>query len=237
MDTTPTDPVPAWLPLLLQTADALFPTGSYAHSFGFEECVGLKLVHDELTLRSFLLEQVVPALEHLELPFLRFAYEAVVAHDFATLAALDQEIGASKLARETREASVRLGRRRLQALLSILPEEPRLAACSRAVALDRLTGHHVIICAFQGVVAGVPLPAALATYFYQSIAAVAGASLKLIRLGQDGMQRALHAAVAGAAEVVQRSLLVAREDAGSFNPLLEIASMRHERAGERLFIS
>ena len=237
MDTTPTESIPAWLPLLLQTADALFPTGSYAHSFGFEECVGLKLVHDELTLRTFLHEQIIPALENLELPYLRFAYEAVLAHDFVTLSALDQEIGAAKLARETREASVRLGRRRLQALLSILPDEPRLAACGRAVALERLAGHHVIICAFQGVVAGVPLRATLTAYFYQSIAAVAGASLKLIRIGQDGMQRALHAAVAEATEAVARSLLVAREDAGCFNPLLEIAGMRHERVPERLFIS
>jgi len=40
-----------------------------------------------------------------------------------------------------------------------------------------------------------------------------------------------------AKEAVAASLGVAREDAGCFNPLLEIASMRHERAFERLFIS
>jgi urease accessory protein UreF len=36
---------------------------------------------------------------------------------------------------------------------------------------------------------------------------------------------------------VQASLEVEREEAGWFDPLLEIAAMRHEFADERLFIS
>src|SRR6202044_1705518 len=64
----------SWLPFLLQTADALFPTGAYAHSLGFEEIVRLGVVQDEGTLRDFLLRQVAPAQERLELPYLRFAF-------------------------------------------------------------------------------------------------------------------------------------------------------------------
>ncbi len=226
-----------WLPLLLQTADPLFPTGAYAHSQGLEECVRLGLVVDENSLREFLLDQIAPALEQFELPYLRFAYAATLDDDFAALAMLDQEIGAAKLARETREASAQLGRRRLQALQSILPEEPRLLAFSREIAARRLAGHQLTVYAVQSVVAGVPLPAALGAYFYQSMAAAAGAALKLIRIGQEGVQRALRAAAGEAGAAVERSLSMERDDAGWFNPLLEIASMRHERAGERLFIS
>ena len=239
MEPTPIDkgPVLNWLPLLLQTADALFPTGGYAHSFGLEECVRLGLVRDEESLRTFFLEQVMPALEHFELPYLRFAYEAVLANDFSALATLDEEIGASKPARETRNASLRIGLRRLNALQNILPDEPRLVAFGRAVATGRLHGHHIAVCAVQGAVSGAPLDAVLATYFYQSVSAVAGASLKLMRIGQEGVQRALRAAAIDAASTVQRSQAIAREDAGWFNPLLEIAGMRHEGAHERLFIS
>lgn len=230
-----TAPAHAWVTALLQTADALFPTGAYAHSFGFESCVQLGVVRDEATLVDFLREHLAPALAELELPYVRFAREA--ADDLETLAALDTETGAVKLARETREASARLGVRRLRSLRVIFPDDARLAACDDAVASGSMAGHHAIICGVQAAVAGVPLGAALAAYYYQAMAAVCGAAPKLLRIGQEAVQRALCAAGHVAETAVARSLEIPRVEAGWFNPLLEIASMRHERAGERLFIS
>lgn len=239
MDTTPIefDATARWVPLLLQTSDALFPTGAYAHSLGLEECVELGLVRDEHTLQMFLGERVTSALAAFELPYLRFAYRAALDGDLAVLAELDAEVSAAKLARETRDASAQLGTRRLHALRVILPANELLAACERAVRSGVMTGHHVIICGAQAVAAGVPLEAALGAYFYQTLAAAGGASLKLIRIGQEGVQRALRTATAQAPAAITRSLTVAREEAGWFDPLWEIASMRHERAAERLFIS
>lgn len=222
-----------WLPFLLQTADALFPTGAYAHSLGFEEIVRLGLVRDEASLLKFLREQIIPAQRQQELPYLRFAF---AAGDLDEMCALDREISAWKLARESREASVQLGVRRLKALRTITPA-PLLEDFERAIAAKRASGHHLVVCALQARVGNIPLEAALATYFYQSIAAVCAAALKLIRIGQDGCQRSLRAAAAQAPETIAQSRRVAREDAGWFNPALEIASMRHEFAHERLFIS
>lgn len=223
----------SWLPFLLQTADALFPTGAYAHSLGFEESVRLGVVRDEASLLAFLQSQIVPAQRRQELPYLRFAFEAA---DLGEMCAIDREISAWKLARETREASAQLGVRRLKALRTI-SDAPLLAEFERAIAARDASGHHLIVCALQGRVANIPLEAALATYFYQSLAAICAAALKLIRIGQDGCQRSLRAAAANAPATIRESLTVAREDAGWFNPLLEIAAMRHERADERLFIS
>lgn len=223
----------AWLPYLLQTSDALFPTGAYAHSLGFEEIVRLGLVRDEATLAAFLRQQLLPALRQQELPYLRFACAAA---DLDTLCALDAEISAWKLAREAREASAQLGGRRLRALRTI-GDTPALSAFASAIGSGRAKGHHLIVCGLQAREAGVPLAAALATYHYQALAAVCAAALKLIRIGQDGCQRVLHAAAQTSAADVAHSLTVARADAGWWNPLLEIAAMRHERAEERLFIS
>ena len=228
---------PNWVSLLLQTSDALFPTGAYAHSLGFEEIVQLGLAHDEETLRQFLDQQAAPALAHFDLPYLRYAFDSAQANNLTTLAALDAEVRAAKLARETRDASARLGARRLKALRVLLPHDPKLSACADAVRTGRMDGHHVIICGVQAAVAGIPLEAALTAYFYQSIAAIGSAALKLIRIGQDGVQRAVYAANVGAEDAVRISFDIAREDAGWFSPLLEIASMRHEHAHERLFIS
>jgi urease accessory protein len=226
----------AWLPFLLQTSDALFPTGAYAHSLGFEECVRLGVVRDERSLAEFLVEQIVPAQREQELPYLRFAFDSAADGHLAELRRIDAEIGAWKLAPETREASAQLGVRRLKALRVVHPA-PLLAAFERLVEARACRGHHLVVCGMQAAVEGVPLRAALAAYFYQSLAAICGAALKLIRIGQEGTQRALRAAAIETSAAVEASLLVRRDDAGWFNPLLEIASLRHERAEERLFIS
>ncbi|MDR3402742.1 MAG: urease accessory UreF family protein [Chthoniobacter sp.] len=222
-----------WLPWLLQTADALFPTGAYAHSLGFEESVRLGQVRDEASLLEFLRRQVIPAQRQQELPYLRFAFAAETVEE---LCVIDGEIGAWKLAREAREASAQLGGRRLKALGNIA-DSPLLQEFAEAIRTERAAGHHLVVCGLQARLEGMPLAAAAMTYFYQSLAAICAAAMKLIRIGQDGCQRVLRAAAVEAKDTVAASLDVAREDAGCFNPLLEIASMRHERAFERLFIS
>jgi urease accessory protein len=255
-----------WLPTLLQTSDALFPTGAYAHSLGFEEFARLAEVRDEAGLREFVELHLLPALRDQELPYLRFAFEA--ADSLAALCEIDREISAWKLARETREASIAIGRRRLAALRAV-SDLPRYADFAAAVARGEpprrqdakekasvwdasvstslaswrpggepsAHGHHLTVCAVQAAGEGFPLDAVLGAWFFQSIAGACSAALKVIRIGQDGCQRVLRAALAHAETIIAASLHVQREDAGTFDPLLEIAAMRHEFSDERLFIS
>lgn len=159
-----------------------------------------------------------------------------MGHDMEELCRIDQEISAWKLAYETREASRHLGVRRLKAL-RVISEASLLAEFEECIEAGSAAGHHLSVCGMQAAIQGVPLEAALGAYFYQALASVCAAALKLIRIGQDGCQRVLRVACGHAAQTIARSILVARDTAGWFNPLLEIASMRHQYAGERLFIS
>jgi urease accessory protein len=221
-----------WLPFLLQTADPLFPTGAYAHSLGAEEMTRLGVLRDEASLLEFLRMHTMPVLEQQELPYLRFAMDG--GHD---LCQLDREIDAWKLAHETREASVQIGVRRLRALANICPGSPLLLDYARDIEQGAARGHHLVVFALQAAMESIPRDAALLTWAYQALAAVCAASLKLIRIGQDAIQRTLRAACVELPGIVERSCAVVRADAGCFSPMLEIASMRHERAFERLFIS
>lgn len=230
---TPSDLNFSWLPVLLQTSDALFPTGAYAHSLGFEEFARLANVRDESGLRAFVDEHLLPALAAQELPYLRFAY---AADGPGALSGIDREISAWKLAREIREASTQVGRRRLAAL-RVVNDQPRYSELADAIARSEAHGHHLTVCAVQALVEGFPIDAALTAYFYQTIGGVCSAALKIIRIGQDGCQRVLRHALADAEKTICASLAVERDDAGWFDPLLEIAAMRHEFANERLFIS
>lgn len=219
-----------WLAFLLQTSDPLFPTGAYAHSLGLEEMARLGVVRDEATLLDFFRGQVIPALANFELPHLRFARDAARAGDVQALCALDRELSAWKVAPELREASAQLGSRRLHALLQIDPCE-LLQRCE----VELPWKHHLVIYGAQ--MRDAPLDAALTAYLYQSLSGFCVAALKLIRIGQEGCQRALRAALAFAPRAVADSLEISHGGAGWFNPLLDIASMRHEAANERLFIS
>ncbi len=231
---TPSEPNLAWLPAFLQTSDAFFPTGAYAHSLGFEEFSRLAGVRDETGLREFAELHLLSALRDLELPYLRFAFNA--ADDSVALCEIDREISAWKLARETREASTQIGRRRLAAL-RVVNEQPRYRELADAVARGEAHGHHLTVSAVQARAEDFPLDAALAAYFYQTISGVCSAALKIIRIGQDGCQRVLRHVLASAEETIRVRLDAGRDEAGGSDRLLEIAAMRHEFADERLFIS
>jgi urease accessory protein len=223
-----------WLPFVLRTSDPLFPTGAYAHSFGLEEFVRLSGASDEASLHRFLDLQILPALTCQELPYLRFAHTCSGMNDLPGIIALDHEINAWKIPAELRAASVRLGARRLDSLLKTAPAG-LLSALGRHIAAGDMPGHHLTISGAQ--YAGIPLEAALMTYLYQTLSSYCVASLKLLRIGQEACQRVLAACLERAPALLRDSLEIARPGAGCFNPLLEIAAMRHQIALERLFIS
>ena len=234
---------PAWLPALLQTSDSLFPTGAYAHSGGLETLVEWGVVRDAPTLAEFLRGHVVPSLARFDLPYLRFAHAAALAGDIETLTALDREVGAAKLPRETRDASAHVGSQRLRTLLKIVPIRPGASGRATATAFHECmargeaAGHAAAVAGVQAAWLGVPAEAACAAYFYGSVSGYCSAALKLIRIGQEGCQAALADVSTLAEATVRASAEVAREDAGWFDPLWEIAAARHERAFARLFIS
>ena len=231
-----------WLPALLQTSDSLFPTGAYAHSGGLETLVELGVVRDAPTLAEFLRKHVVPSLARFELPYLRFARDAALAGDVDTLAALDREVGAARLPRETRDASAHVGSQRLRTLLRtvLFPgtgEHALAAAFQERVARGDAAGHAPVVGGVQAAALGVPAEAACAAFFYGSVSGYGSAALKLIRIGQEGCQAIIAGTMTLAEAAVCASGEVAREDAGWCDPLWEIAAARHARAFARLFIS
>jgi urease accessory protein len=228
--------IETWLPGLLQTNDALFPSGSYAHSFGLEGLVELNVVTDLDSLKNFLLRTIVPALEHFELPMLHFAYDAALDGKIDRLLELDTRYGAMKGAQELRTASSRIGTQRLQMLLQLAPH-PLLHTLETKRAAGLFQAHAPVVYAAQTALSQTPLPAVLMSYYYQALAALLSAAMKLMRLGQIAGQRLLTECLALAGIVASRALVVPEADAGWFSPLLEIGSAQHETAYTRIFIS
>jgi len=98
-------------------SDTFYPTGSYAHSFGLEGLVQDGFVTDRATLRSFLLEQALPALARTDLVVAAAAWEAAgEPADYERLEELCQLGSSIRGAREPREAADAIGRQRLELL-------------------------------------------------------------------------------------------------------------------------
>lgn len=219
---------------LLHLSDSAFPTGGYAHSYGLEEVVRQGMVTDEATLGHFLSERIRPTLRQMELPLVRLAWQAARDEDWPQLWDIDARAGALRLTRESRDASRRIGCRRLAILGTVAPG-PALNQMAEAVAAGQAEGHHAVV--FGIACSPLPLQHALCAYYYQTMGGYATAALKLIRIGQEGVHRVLAGTLKALPETVEQSLAVDSESIGWFDPLLDMASMHHEIAGERLFIS
>ena len=223
--------LPEWLPWLLQVSDSQFPSGSYAHSQGLEELVACGAIADPDGLRRYLLEMVIPGLCAFELPTLARAHRAAVAGDSAELAVIDHELEAWKMPAELRMASRQMGSRRLSLVQQLYPSD----FLEEYVRL-RSPQHQLIVCAAE--LRAAPVEAVACAFAVQTLSGNCAASMKLLRMGQERSQRLLRESIQ---TIIPRlASAVAPGDSsrtGWFNPALEIASMRHARARERLFIS
>lgn len=219
-----TDP---WL-WLLQANDTAYPSGAYAHSFGLEELVEAGVVRTPEDLEKFLQKQVMPALLTFEVPFFAKAHAAAVSGDADALLVMDAELDAWRIPAELRDAYRRIGSQRLD-LLARLDPTPLVLRLREASPRC----HNLVVTALE--LSGVPVALAARAFSFQSIAGLTASSMKLMRIGQTSCQLIARRTLDALGGEIDASL--SRPVDGWFNPLLEIASLRHARAHSRLFIS
>ncbi len=195
---------------LLQLADGAFPIGATAHSFGLETLASEGILHPD-NLEELLTAWLEEAGAQ-EAIFLRRGYSSD-PH------ILSEELSSRKPARESREASLKLGRRFAQLVNSIAGTQ---------IPTDL---HHSIAFGRACAAFAIDEDAAVLAYLQQSVTGLVSACQRLMPLGQVAAQSIvwnLKPAIEQAA---------AAKELSCFTPLPEIASMRHSRLETRLFIS
>jgi urease accessory protein len=222
---------------LMQINDSAFPSGAFVHSYGLEQLVRERHISDARELEGFVTSVLHQSLSTADA---RAAFTAAHAQDIATVAALDEALFATKAASELRAACVSTGRRFL--------EETAQAAClewgsqyRQLVRARTAPGCYPVafgvVCQELGVEpADVP-----GAFLLNAITAILQSALRLMRVSHRDMQTALHALrpqiAAITEEIISRGHRPSMPILRAFNPMQDIASMRHERAETRLFAS
>jgi urease accessory protein len=227
-----------WLGGLIQTTDTLFPSGGYAHSYGLEEQVSLGLIRSKEHLEEFLIREILPTLERLELPYLRFCYTSVERQDCMGLLELNEEISSWKLTKEIRNAGMSQGAQMLRMIREIYQCEFS-QKFEQTLIRNNSTCQQITATALLRKAQQSPLEPTLIAWVYQAVSNFCSASIKLLRLGEVACQKLIHLCMTqeNLEKTISGSLEIKRDEAGFFNPVLDTASARHELAFSRLFIS
>jgi len=236
---------------LLQISDSLFPSGAFAYSCGLEGLVaatwpdagvvslpGAGGGRDGADVLEPILGSIFTGhLLHCDGLFGVRAHRAMRDGAIDSLCEADQALLAMKTPRELREASTTIGRGFLTEVAAVLPEARVLGAWYERVESGASPGNYAVAFHAAAAAAGVTEHDALLAWGYQSVAQMTGALLRLGQLGHRGAQTILSRLRPVVARGVQDLLAQDPDAPSSFAPVLEIASMRHERQYSRLFRS
>jgi urease accessory protein len=221
---------------LLQFADGLFPAGAYAHSFGLEAYVARGIVSDagdvEQLLRAYLQSSAGPT----DAVAIVCALRATSLKDLDRCLELDSLVDSMKPALELRNASRQMGRQTAR-IADALLEHPIVREFARLASADITPCHHSVVFGIAGGAQGWPPFETAAAYLYSSTAAIVGAALRLIPLGQLKGQLIIRNLTPLIGRLATDATAKGVREIAGFVPALEIASMRHAAMDARLFRS
>jgi urease accessory protein len=222
---------------LLQLGDSMFPSGAFAHSYGLEQLAREHVVQTPDDLQRFVESVLRQTLAPCDAVAALRGFEAARINDVASGVDADRALLRTKAALELRAASLATGRRLLDEV-SPHVDAPFLHEYASVVKTDRALGTHAVafgvVCAALGVEDAESVAAAL---LLLSTTGILQAAMRLLPVSHRDVQATLHHLRHIIATLASGVATGGTRPLRSFQPLQDIASMRHEAATARLFAS
>jgi urease accessory protein len=224
---------PAALLHLLQLASPSLPIGAYSYSQGLEVAIEKGLVHNDVTARRWIVDQLHLVLARFEAPVFWRLLNAFAERDAAAVSMWNQRFIAARDSAEFRAETIQMGYS-----LGKLVTELHIAD---AALLGILTDQHDIAlpCALAcaAVALAVPTDAALLGMLFSWAENQVLVCVKSVPLGQVAGQRLLLSLRADLETAAMQAQRLADDQLSNWVPGLSVMSMQHEVQYSRLYRS
>lgn len=219
---------------LMQLAGGTFPSGGFSQSWGLETYVSEGKICDSSTFGDFLEAYLEYTVGSCEGPLICEAYRLAGAGELTALKELEMLSCAVKVTGESRESALRMGK----ALLRIAADmtEDQLIKDLNDIYGRRGISYPVI----YGAVCGrldTGLDGAVRAYVFSTANSLVQSALKLIPLGNTEAQKILFDSGQLMEHVSDICMKTGVDEISNFCPALDIAGIRHETLGVRLYMS
>lgn len=223
--------------LLLQMNDSLFPIGGYSHSYGLETYIQKGIVHDVDTAEQYLKNRLRYSFLYTDLLTVRIAYDAATKKDLKKLDELEDILEASKVPKEIREASQKLGSRFVKTLIGMKSEWDTEIFHQY---LEQRRGKSIchpcaygVFCACENI----EKTEALAIFLYAQASASVTNCVKTIPLSQSAGQKLLFSLYPIFKEILEVAENSREELLCASTPGFDLRSIQHEQLYSRLYMS
>lgn len=223
--------------LLLQMNDALFPIGGYSHSYGLETYIQKGIVHDADTAEKYLKNRLRYTFLYTDLLAVRIAYDAATRKDLKKLDELEDILDASKVPKEIREASQKLGSRFVKTLMGMKIEWDTGIFHQY---LEQRRGKSIchpcaygVFCACENI----EKTEALSAFLYAQASGTVTNCVKTIPLSQSAGQKLLFSLYLVFEEILKLAESLGEELLCASSPGFDLRSIQHEQLYSRLYMS